>query len=54
MNLKKEVMFSIIGAMALYGYMKYRDGSIERAIKNMKPMMEMKLDDLKNSLKAIF
>lgn len=47
MNFKKSIMYTMIGGMAVYGYMKYKDGSITRTIKNMKPMMENMMNNIK-------
>jgi len=46
MDCKKSLMYMMIGAFAIYGYLKYKDGTIERAIKNMKPMMECAVEEL--------
>lgn len=46
MNLKKSIMYTMIGGMAVLGYMKYKDGTITRTIKNMKPMMESMINDI--------
>lgn len=45
--MKKCIMYSMIGGLSVLGYMKYKDGSIQRMIKNMKPMMETMIEDLK-------
>jgi len=47
MNLKKAMMYSMMGGMAVLGYLKYKDGTMERTIKNMKPMIESAIDNLK-------
>lgn len=47
MNFKKSIMYTMLGGMAVLGYMKYKDGTLERTMKNMKPMMESALENLK-------
>ncbi len=47
MSLKNVIMYTMLGGMAVLGYLKYKDGTLERTIKNMKPMMESALENLK-------
>jgi len=44
---KKNLMYAMLGGMAVLGYLKYKDGSMERMMKNMKPMAECALEELK-------
>ena len=46
MSLKNMMMYTMIGGMAVYGYMKYKDGSLKRTMKNMKPMMQSMINEL--------
>ena len=48
MSLKNSILCTVIGGAAVIGYLKYKDGTLERYIKNMKPMMKSALEDLKN------
>ena len=45
--MKKGVLYSMMGGLIFYGYLKYKDGTLERYIKNMKPMIESTINDLK-------
>ena len=47
MSFKKGMLLTMMGGMMVYGYMKYKDGTMSRAIKNMKPMMESMMENLK-------
>ena len=47
MNFKKGIMYTMIGGLGVYGYMKYKDGSITRMIKNIRPMMNDTIENLK-------
>lgn len=47
MECKKCMMYGMLGGMIVFGYLKYKDGSIERMMKNMKPMAECALEELK-------
>lgn len=48
MDFKRSMMYTMIGGIAVLGYMKYKDGTITRTIKNIKPMMESMVNDIKN------
>lgn len=50
MECKKSLMYALLGGSAVYGYMKYKDGSMERALKNMKPKFE---SAVKNAVEQI-
>lgn len=41
------MMYAMMGGMAMYGYMKCKDGTLKRTIRNIKPMMESMINDLK-------
>ena len=45
--MKKSLLYGMLGGLMVVGYMKYMDGTLERTIKNMKPMLESALNDLK-------
>ena len=45
--MKKSLIYGMIGGMMVVGYMKYKDGTLERAIKNMKPMLNCAMNSLK-------
>lgn len=47
MECKKCIMYGMIGGLSVLAYLKYKDGTIDRMMKNMKPMMECALDELK-------
>ena len=47
MSLKNGIMCTMLGGLAVIGYLKYKDGTLERTIKNMKPMMDSTLENLK-------
>ena len=47
MEFKKYAMFTLLGGTAVLAYMKFRDGTIQRTIKNMKPKMDNVVDNLK-------
>ena len=47
MEFKRNMMYAMMGGMIAVGYMKYKDGTLKRAIKNAKPMMENMINDLK-------
>lgn len=47
MSLKNGIIYTMLGGIAILGYLKYKDGTLERAIKNMKPMMENALENLR-------
>ena len=47
MECKRCVMYMVLGGMVALGYMKYKDGSMNRMMKNIKPMMECALEELK-------
>lgn len=47
MECKKCMMYVMLGGMMTWAYLKYKDGSMERMMKNMKPMAECALDELK-------
>ena len=47
MSFKKGVMYTMLGGLAVIGYLKYKDGTLERTMKNMKPMMESALENLR-------
>ena len=47
MECKRCVMYALLGGLAVLGYLKYKDGTMDRMVKNMKPMMECALDELK-------
>lgn len=47
MELKKSMMYGMIGGLSVLAYIKYKDGSMDRMMKNMKPMMECALHELK-------
>ena len=49
MECKKCMMYGMLGGMVMFGYLKYKDGTIERMIKNMKPMAECALEELKKT-----
>ena len=40
MDCKKCIMCTLLGGMAVYGYLKYKDGTLERTMKNIKPKIE--------------
>ena len=47
MNFKKTMLYTMMGGMAVLGYLKYKDGTMERTIKNMKPMIDSAIENLK-------
>ncbi len=47
MDFKKNMLCAMMGGMIIYTYMKCKDGTIKRTIKNMKPMMENAINELK-------
>ena len=47
MNFKRAMVYTIAGMAGVIGYMKYKDGTLERTIKNMKPMIESTIENLK-------
>jgi len=40
MNFKKSVMYTLLGGLSVLGYMKYKDGSMKKAVKKIKPKVE--------------
>ena len=40
-------MCTLLGGMAVYGYLKYKDVTLERTMKNIKPKIESAIEDLK-------
>ena len=46
-------MYMMLGGMVALGYMKYKDGSMDRMMKNIKPMMECALEELKKQSRKI-
>jgi hypothetical protein len=47
MEIKKYAMFTLLGGAAVLAYMKYKDGSIQRTVRNVKPKVENVVDNLK-------
>lgn len=47
MDCKKCIMCTLLGGMAVYGYLKYKDGTLKRTMKNIKPKIESAIEDLK-------
>ncbi len=47
MECKKCIMCAMLGGLTILGYMKYKDGSMDRMMKNIKPMLECALEELK-------
>ena len=47
LDCKKCIMCPLLGGMAVYGYLKYKDGTLERTMKNIKPKIESAIEDLK-------
>ena len=45
--MKKTMIGMMLGGAAMFGYMKYMDGSIQRGIKNMKPKFKLMLENIK-------
>ena len=45
--MKKSIVYGMIGGMMVLGYMKYKDGSMQRAIKNVRPMIESAINKIK-------
>lgn len=45
--MKKCFMCSIVGGIMVFMYIKYKDGTIKRIMKNMKPMMACTLEEIK-------
>lgn len=45
--MKKTMIGMMLGGVAMFGYMKYMDGSIQRGIKNMKPKFKLMLENIK-------
>ena len=46
-------MYGMIGGLSVLAYIKYKDGSMDRMMKNMKPMMECALHELKKQSRKI-
>ena len=38
MELKKSMMYGMIGGLSVLAYIKYKDGTMDRMLKNMKPI----------------
>ena len=53
MECKKCVMYMMLGGIVALGYMKYKDGSMNRMMKNIKPMMDCALEELKKKSRKI-
>ena len=47
MECKRCIMYTMLGGAVVLGYLKYKDGTMNRMIKNMKPMVECALQELK-------
>ena len=47
LDCKKCIMCTLLGGMAVYGYLKYKDGTLERTMKNIKPKIESAVEGLK-------
>lgn len=47
MECKNAIMYTMLGGLSVLMYLKYKDGTMDRMMKNMKPMMECALDELK-------
>lgn len=45
--MKKCMMYGMMGGIMVLMYVKYKDGTIKRIMKNMKPMMECALEEIK-------
>lgn len=45
--MKKYMMLSIITSLGIFMYIKYKDGSMKRIAKNIKPMIECAIEELK-------
>lgn len=45
--MKKTMIGMMLGGAAMFGYMKYMDGSFQRGIKNMKPKFKLMLENIK-------
>lgn len=45
--MKKTMLAMMLGGATVFGYMKYKDGSIQRGIKNMKPKFKLMLENIK-------
>ena len=45
--MKKTMIGMMLGGAAMFGYMKYMDGSIQGGIKNMKPKFKLMLENIK-------
>lgn len=45
--MKKTMIGMMLGGAAVFGYMKYMDGSIQRGIKNMKPKFKLMLENIR-------
>ncbi len=44
---KRCMMCTLLGGMAVIVYLKYKDGTINRMIKNVKPVLVCTLDELR-------
>ena len=45
--MKKGIMYTLLGGSLVLGYMLYRDGTITRTVKNLKPKLANSLERMK-------
>ena len=46
--MKNYILGTMIGGIAVLAYISYKDGAMERFMKNIKPRLQLLIEDMKN------